>query len=220
MAYAVRTTITVEGDRKMFIRTAERHEDFASFMRAVGVLVMSSSLTRLTSVLAQNPAESAVRSGNLTASLRVGGSGQGGFGRPSVQSPHTVWHDSKDHVEVGSNLVYAATVHFGSPPGGIRPTSGKYLAIPIPTRLKRSGRWPRDLDPRREHLRFIPTKGGKAEAVLVDEEGTLGFGKGVLYALKQSVDIKARPYLFISDDDQRTIRDELYPIYLDERRAG
>lgn len=217
MAFAVRTTVTIEGDQQMFIRTAERHEGFAAFMRGVGVLLMSSSLTRLTSALAQNPAGEAVRSGNLTASLRVGGTGQGGFGRPSLQSPHTVWNDSRDRVEVGSSLAYAAQVHFG---GTIRPKTGKFLAIPIPTRLKRSGRWPRDLDPKREQLRFIPTKGGKADAVLVDPTGELGFGKGVLYALSRSVTQDPKPYLFISDSDQRTIRDELYPIYLDERRAG
>ena len=194
----------------MYLRVGERHKHTRPLMQAVGVLGMTAALQRLTKVLRMDRA--AIRSGNLTASVRVSMAGgpRGGFGQPMIRSRHTVFEATARRVEVGSNLRYAAQVHCG---GTITPKTAKNLAIPLKPKLQRSGRWPRDIDPSREKLEWRPGRGGNS-GVLVDQTGEAGFGKGVLYVLKRSVVQKPRPFLYWADEQQRVLCNDIYPTYL------
>lgn len=111
-------------------------------------------------------------------------------------------------VSVGTSLPYARIQQEG---GTIAPKPpGKALAIPVRDSLRalRGGSagvtgWPRDIDPERTTLRFIPSPltGSGIIGVLVDEQGTLGHGAGVLYILVAASAIKGQPYLFVDEDD-------------------
>lgn len=210
MPIAVRLKTKITGDKQMFLRVGERHKHTRPLMQAVGVLGMTAALQRLTKVLKMDA--EGVRTGNLSASVRVGmgGGPRGMFGPPVIRSRHTVFEATARRVEVGSNLEYAAQVHHG---GTITPSTVKNLAIPIPPKLKRAGRWPRDIDPSRERLEWRPGRGGNS-GVLVDPTGDAGFGKGVLFVLKRQVVQKPRPFLYWADEQQRILRDDIYPTYL------
>jgi len=192
------------GDREMFHRSAARLNDLSDFLKTTGAYVMSSALRRLPQVLSMGA--DVVRTGRLSASLAAADKGGG--------SEHTIWWQGLTSVEVGSNLPYAAHVHYG---GTIvaRPPR-KYLAIPRKRSLRLGGGiMPRHLDPAKEVLRFVPAKpGGKAVGYLVDDKGTLGHGTGVLYVLVPSVTHRPRPYLFMDAEDRRTIFEELWPTFM------
>lgn len=199
----ISVTAKVTGDVQQFGRAAENLKQSKKLLKQVGVLLMSSAVDRLSSVLSQDA--DAVRTGKLGASLRVNKEGSG--------SSDTIFELSDALATVGSNLPYAAQVHHG---GTIRPVSGKLLAIPIPAKLKRSRRWPRDIDPQRKLLTFIPNDSGFG-GVLVDEEGVAGFGKGVLFVLVPIVRQDPRPFLFVGDEDQQVIEDELWPRFVESK---
>jgi len=200
--YAIETGFEVVGDDLLLIRASEGLRDVRGFNRKVGVQLMSSAVRRL---IDGYSTDNNVRSGFLAASLRVGQSGSGGTG-------DTIFDVGDDYVEVGSSMPYAAQHHFG---GTITPTTGKSLAIPIPDSLKRAGLWPRDLDPGRDKLTFIPEDdGGNTRGYLVDDEGLLGFGKGPLFVLVAQVTQPPRPFLYVGDEDLDVIVGELWPQHL------
>lgn len=181
----------------MFDRLARAHRNTRPLMEAIGVHAMGAALDRLTSVL--KPDEG-IRSGDLTASLTAAG--------PGTATEHTVFRLSDHSVEVGTNLPYAAQVHFG---GTIKPRQAKSLAIPLPDALKRSGLGPREYDPTGERLHFRPVRGGKPNVfgLLFDDDKPM-------YALAWSVTQPARPFMGLDDADIATIRDEIYPEFCDQ----
>ena len=142
-------------------------------MTAVGVSGMGAMHRQLVAGLKMEDA--GIRTGRLTGSLLAHGPGQG--------TQDSVFEVSGFHAEVGTSVPYAAQVNLG---GTIRPREAKALAIPLTDKLKRSGLWPRDLDPGREKLELIPLKTGDG-AVLIDPTGELGFGTKPLFVLKRSV---------------------------------
>jgi phage gpG-like protein len=210
MPTGLNISTTIKGDKDMYFRTAQRMGNVGEFLTATGAYLMGRGLTRLTQVLQMGP--NVVRTGRLTASLSASSRGSG--------SANTVWEQDNDHVEVGSNLPYAAQVHYG---GTITPRTRKALAIPLPIALKRAlNNSPSEIDPGRKVLRFQHYRGGKPNVIglLIDDEGKLGFGKGPLYALASSVTQDAHPYLFIDADDERTIVDDLWPAFLFPQGEG
>jgi hypothetical protein len=122
---------------------------------------------------------------------------------------------SADHVVVGSNLPYAAIRQEG---GTIVPRTVKALAIPVLDVLRKRQLWPRDLDPTREILQFVPFKGkGTVFGALVNPDVPLtgkqrkkrgalpGYPTGVLYVLARSVRQEGKPYLFFDEKDVEEI---------------
>ena len=205
MAFAVETRIEIGGDRKLFERVSNSLRNTRELFERIGVLGMSSAARRLEQVLSDDP--DAVRTGRLAASLRA--SRQGG------SSPDTIFELGAFEVTIGSNVPYAAQVHFG---GRIEPTGGrKAIAIPLLAQIKRSGIWPSEADPQRNILTFVPVDGGAKGNViglLVDEEGLFGQAGEALYLLARYVDQEPRPFLFWDDDDRRTIENRLIPVWL------
>ena len=166
-------------------------------MQAIGQYAVTQSVGRLGQVLSDDP--DGVRTGDLAQSIEV-------------------FEATDNRVVAGSNLGYAAQVNFG---GRIDPTPpNKALAIPLPAKLKRSRQWPRQLDPNRDELSFVPIRGGASGNViglLVDDEGTFGFGRGeALFALAKYVDQPPRPYMYWDDEDLAAITDDLWPAFLGE----
>jgi len=208
VAYSRSISIDLTGDKELFERVSKRFRKPRELLRLIGVHVMGQATHRLTQVLGMG-GENAVRTGPLPASLNVSPSGQG--------SADTIFELSDERVEVGSNLRYAAQVHYG---GRIVPKPPhKALAIPLPLRVKRNELWPSELDPDREVLDFVPKRGGASGNViglLVDTEGEFGFGEGeALYALAKHVDQEGKPYLYGDDEDRRIINEELVPEWLE-----
>lgn len=206
MSFSQTVTLDISGDVGLFERVAKAHRNTRPLMMAIGLRGLRSAVGRLESVLNE---DADVRTGALGASIRVDDTGRG--------NADSIFELSDDSVTVGSNLVYAAQVHFG---GRIEPKAGnKALAIPLPVGLKRDKRSPRDLDPNRDVLRFVPFIGGASGNVfggLVDDENEFGFGEDeMLFVLARFVDQPPRPFLFWDDDDKRTIRDDLFPIWLE-----
>ena len=111
-------------------------------------------------------------------------------------------------VVVGSNLVYAAIQQLG---GVVRPKTGRYLAIPATTQLRRRGVWPRDLP--RGSMKFVwaadiqigthrwrgPALVRAAEAAPARpgsrQRATRGQLGEVMFALVRQVKIRGRPFL-------------------------
>lgn len=203
MAVSLKVTLNVSGDRMLFERTSERLRNTRPLLKIIGEFGVSQAQERLTKVLKP---DSAVRTGNLPASL-------------------TVFEVTNSKVVYGSNLVYAAQVHFG---GTILPRDAKALAIPLLPALQRQQLSPRDLDPNREFLKFIPYTGSKPNVfgLLINPKEDLtgrqrkargrlpGYPPGPLFALAYWVTQKPRPYLFLDEDDQRTLREEIWPDWL------
>jgi phage gpG-like protein len=193
----------IRGDRSLFERASKRLRNLAPFLRQVGHYAVGRAQYRLTQVLRQD--DEAIRTGRLESSLQV-------------------FRVTGDQLVCGSNVPYAAQVHFG---GIIEPKNAKALAIPLTPALRRSRLWPRDLDPAREKLRFQPYTGGKPNVfgLLIDEgeeptgrkrkrRGHTPYGPGALFALAYWVSQPARPYLCWDDEDRRAIRDDLWPRWL------
>ena len=194
--------VSVTGDELMFERTEGALGSPRPLLKQIGVLVLGESLERLTRVLKQEDA--GVRSGRLTASLLVSPLGD--------VNEDSVFELDDRHVIVGTNVPYAAQVQLGGP---IRPKTAKALAIPLVDQLKRDELWPRDLDPAREILEFVPSK-GQAIGVLVDPENELGYGTDPLYALVGGVTQEPRPFLLIDDGTQEVIEKDLWPAFLSD----
>ncbi|MEK6676572.1 MAG: hypothetical protein AABZ47_13080 [Planctomycetota bacterium] len=229
MAFAVTTRIEIGGDRDLFERVSNRLRKPSVLMQRIGILGMTRGVERLTQVLAQKPEGEAVRTGTLYNSIVSGIKGRGGG--------NTIFDLSDHEVSVGSNVAYARQLQQG---GRINPKNAKALAIPLPVKLKRSRLSPRDIDPFRTELRFIPNRGGGKPNIigyLVDDSNFFKFrpkGKrrkkgepkppppkhtGVLlFALAKYVDQEAKPFLFWDEDDKRKINDELVPTWLGLRR--
>ena len=204
MAFELKIKVEVTGDRNLFERTSKRLRDTRPLMRLIGEQGISRAQERLTQVLKP---DAEVRTGNLAASL-------------------TIFDVTGTKVVIGSNLVYAAQVHFG---GTILPKNAKSLAIPLITSLKRQQLGPLDVDPGRELLQFVPFTGSKPNVfgLLINPEQELtgrqrkkrgrmaGLPPGPLFALAFWVTQKARPFLFIDKED----REEIAAIYHDWLRA-
>lgn len=173
-------------------------------MRSIGEYGVGQAKFRLTQVLKP---DSEVRTGDLQNSL-------------------TVFSVSDSRVVIGSNLVYAAQVHFG---GTIRPRPGhKALAIPLLPALQRQQLGPLDIDPNRDFLTFMHYTGGKPNVfgLLINPEAELtgrrrkkrgrlsGYPPGPLYALAYWVTQRARPYLYFDDEDRRVITEDIWPQWL------
>ena len=213
MAFGVQTSLEITGDKELLKRAAAKHRNPRPFMRQVGVLGMSSAVRRLQTVLKQS--DDAVRSGRLAASLNVGPMGQGG-------NANSIFDLSNSMVTVGTNLVYAAQVHFG---GTIQPKNAKALAIPLIPSLQRNQIGPLELDPTRELLQFIPITGNKPNVfgLLINPEvertgkqkhkrgalpkiqGIPSIPPGPVYVLAWWVTQSPSPYLYWSDEDKREI---------------
>lgn len=103
-------------------------------------------------------------------------------------------------VEVTSTSIYAGPQHRGDT---VRPRRGKYLAIPLPTLTKsqRRTKGPRD---------FKDTKVFKSRAgnlLIWRNRGSKRAPKWEpIFALKKSVKLTARPFMFISDENAVIIR--------------
>ena len=175
-------TVDVGGDRDLFERASSRLGNMRPVMEAIGHYEVGQAQYRLTQVLKP---DAEVRTGDLQNSL-------------------TVFDVTDDLVTFGSNLVYAAQVHFG---GTIEPKPGgaKALAIPLLPSLQRYHLGPLDLDPGRELLQFVPYTGGKPNVfgLLVNpkDKQVAGYPPGPLFALARWVTQEPRPYLYIDDAD-------------------
>jgi len=205
---ALNINVNVTGDSDWLKRTQAALRNPKRLMRRIGVLAMSSAVRRLETVPKKTSKEENVRSGRLAASLKVGNSGTGG-------TENTVFDLSDLRVEVGTNLPYAAQLHFG---GIIEPVNAKALAIPLIASLARNRIGPLELDASRESLAFVPVTGKKPNVfgLLTDPENKFGFGKGeALYLLAYWVTQPARPFLLFDDDDVRTVNEDLVPQWLD-----
>lgn len=198
---AIEITVDVGGDRELFERVSNRLRNLQPLMESVGDYAAGQAQIRLTHVLSDD----GIRTGRLEGSIAI-------------------FELDDRHVTVGSNVPYAAQVHFG---GIIEPKQAKALAIPLTEELKRARLSPRDIDPNRELLRFQPYTGGKPNVfgLLIDDEapltgrqrkkrGNTRYGPGPLYALAYWVSQKPRPYLYIDDEDVAVIADDLWPSFL------
>lgn len=171
-------------------RLATRHAFRAlrnprGFLQEVGNLAVESAKARLNDVLRQD--DDAIRSGRLTASI-------------------TVFEATDRHMRVGSNVPYAAQVHFG---GTIYPRLAKALAIPLDPALQRSKIGPREYA---GELEFRPAwNKPNVFGVLVDPKKRQG---GVMYALAHWVIQKARPWLYWSEGDAARIREHILPRFI------
>lgn len=198
--------VDIKGDRTLFERALKGLREPKRLMSKVAVHVMRTSGQRLETVLRQDT--KGIRSGRLSASIQA-------------------FEITDLRAVVGSNMPYAAQVHFG---GIIEPREAKALAIPLDDRLKRQGLGPREVDPTGELLRFVPYTGSKPNifGLLVDpgvqgplgkrkrkREGGTPYGPGPLYALAYWVNQEARPYMYVDENDLREIHEKLVPAWLD-----
>lgn len=221
MASGLVTTLEITGDRDLFERVSKAARSPRSLLHNVGQLGMASGVKRLTEVLQKKP-EDAVRTGRLMSSIRGGASGRAG--------EDTVFEISDLQAVVGTNVPYAAMRQYGTVDGPIRPIPpNKALAIPIPIALKRSKESPRDIDPNRELLSFIPIFRGKVIGLLVDggarligqkgkkgkkQMGATPYGPGPLFVLMRYVEQEGTPFLFWGPEDLKVIEEELIPKWL------
>lgn len=215
MAYSMEISVDVSGDRELFERVSKKMRSPRRLMQMIGVHAMGQATGRLAEVLS---ADSESRTGRLAASLAVSPGGAG--------NPDSIFELEEFGVVVGSNVPYAAQVHFG---GIIEPAEMKALAIPLLPVLQRQQVWPRDIDPEREILQVIPYTGGKPNVfgLLINPEKELTgrqtktrgsleqYPPGPLYALASRVTQEARPFLYWDDQDERVLNEELVPAYLE-----
>ncbi len=220
MSTAVKISVKGTGDSLAKATAALR--DPKVLIRRVGVLGMNQGVDRLSRVLKQEKGN--VVTGRLSASITVSDSGTGG-------TQNTIFTVEDARGEFGSNLKYAAQVHFG---GRIDPVNAKALAIPLTAQLKRAQVSPRELPlVTQANLKFIPRRSkGKPGIIgyLLLEAGVEGKldnsatgtkikgntkKKGVLlYALARWVWQRANPFLYFSAEDRRVINEEIFPQWL------
>lgn len=202
----IQTSLEITGDQTLFEDLSNNLRDTKPLMKQIGVFALSSALLRLPEVLSDDP--DAIRTGRLQASYAVNLNGDG--------NQNSIFKLSESTVEVGSNLPYAHKVQVGGRIQSSRP--GGALAIPLQDRLKREQLWPSELDPGRDHLSFIPIRGGASNNViglLIDDENVFGFGEdAALFAIAKYVDLKPRPHLFWSPEDIEEVTEGLVPTYL------
>lgn len=96
---------------------------------------------------------------------------------------------TESSVAVGTNVVYAAIHQFG---GVIRAKAGPFLSIPVTPAARAAGS-PRNMT----GLHVVQSV--KGQFMLVNEKGV------VQYLLKKQVTIPARPFLGMSDGDQKEL---------------
>ena len=125
---------------------------------------------------------------------------RGGLIRPSTNKTGTTlvrsaklinsltYRGEGNQVLIGTNLAYARIQHEG---GTIRPKSARFLAIPLCPAA--AARKPRDFTDT-----FI------AKGVIFQKQP--GKAPLALYALKRSVTLPARPYLFLDESDREPLR--------------
>lgn len=103
----------------------------------------------------------------LAAKLK-GGHHTNRLGRSwTIGAPDNVFRHGRDFAEAGSALPYARKVNEG---GTIRPREMENLAIPLTDKLRRmDDNWPRDIDPGRDILEFIPLE-GKHTGLLINPD--------------------------------------------------
>ena len=168
-----------------------RHRAPKALMQLVGQMATVTMTRRLAASYSMR--DDAYRSGRLAASFIAGGADN-----------HFAVTDLM--VEAGSNLAYAAQVNEG---GTIEPTTGKALAIPLPMGLKRRHvNWPRDLDPGRETLAFVPILRGTVIGMLIDPEGVHGFGKdAALFLLVRRVTQTGKHFAVWDEQAQEEVQD-------------
>ncbi|MFQ5462650.1 MAG: hypothetical protein ACE5E5_08495 [Phycisphaerae bacterium] len=202
MSFGIKTSIEITGDRDLFERVANRLQNQSVLMERIGVLGVNRGNDRLAGVV--DPG--GISRGTLGASLHI--------------------MDVTDlSVTFGSNLPYAAQFQFG---GTILPKTGTALAIPLTDQLKKAGLSPRDVDPSRELLEFIPSKaGGAGIGVLVDpgrelegrqrkRRGSTPYGPGPLFALVRSVTQEPHPFLGFDKEDVAEV-EKMYKEWLEEQ---
>lgn len=177
--------IKTEGNVDFFDRMAKNAGDLKEAFGAIGQHIAQTAMQRIRN---RPGYESPLRPG---ASLSTAGI--------------AITAMAEDRVEIGTSLPHARIQHEG---GEVFP-KGKALAIPMKDDLVAQERWPRDIDPDRSRLVFIPSKRGKRIGVLIDPTGATGYGKGVLFVLMSSVTIPSQPYLFWDEEDKTLALDLL-----------
>ena len=197
--------VTVEHQNaKLLPDIQDRFGDLTDFHITVGALGMSGMRDRL--VNSYSMRDDAYRTGRLSLSLLAEMPGQGG--------PDSHFEVTRVGGSVGSNVRYAAQQDVGGP---ITPVTAKLLAIPVPMALKkREVNWPRDIDPGRDKMRFVPSK-SKRGGVLIDDAGLLGFGSGILYVLTDRVVTKAKDFAHWAREEIDTIQRDLWPRFISGR---
>jgi len=197
--------VTVEHRNAKLIPDIQgRLGDLTDFHIAVGALGMSGMRDRL--YHSYSMADDAYRTGRLMNSLQAERAGHGG--------PESHFEVTRTGGAVGSNVPYAAQQDVGGP---ITPVTAKLLAIPVPMQLKKQEtNWPRDIDPGRKVLRFVPSK-KRTGGVLIDDKGLLGFGAGILYVLADRVVTPAKNFAHWAREEIEFIQNDLWPRFISGR---
>ncbi len=182
---ALTYNMRVEGNPDFFAKMARNTDHLQDSLSAIGVYMAQTAAQRIRS---RPGYESPLKPGASLSTNAI-----------------AITDISPLHVEIGASLPYARIQQEG---GEVFP-KGKALAIPMKDDLVAQDRWPRDVDPDRSKLVFIPKREGKRIGVLIDPTGAAGFGPGLLFVLMSSVTIPARPYLFWDEDDQKLAVDLL-----------
>lgn len=169
-------------------------DDPAAFFEKVGRRMVSSTQKRMRDGIApaNAPLTKAIKQGDKTLRDRGG------------LMASITYRAQPDHVEWGSPLRYARIQQEG---GEITPTKAKHLAIPADKKtrsLMRSyGETPRRCIAGMRAAGYSIWKQG---SVLMARKGRRG-RPFVLFILKDSVTIPARPYLYIDANDEQVITD-------------
>lgn len=171
--------LRIDGNPDFFAKMAQNADDLKDALGAIGVHMAQTAMRRIR----QRP--------TYRSPLKPGAS--------LSTNAITVTDLSPTRVEIGTNLPYARIQQEG---GEVFP-KGKALAIPMKDSLIAQDRWPRDIDPDRTKLVFIPKRRGKRIGFLIDPTGAAGYGTGLLFVLMSSVTIPAQPYLFWDEDDKK-----------------
>lgn len=197
MATAISVKVSLTGFDKLS-HFRDKLERLRDFNLVVGIRLLTGMSNRLINSYATGAGVH--RTGRLLKSLQINAPG----GHSEI---------TERGGSVGSNVEYAAQQDQGGPI--VPKPPGKFLAIPIPLALKRTNEnWPRDIDPGRKVLRFIPSDddGG---AVLVDDEGILGYGKGILYKLVRRVVHEPKHLTRVEQDEITAIETVDWPRFLE-----
>ena len=144
------------------------------------------TLLNAVGIIVSRDIKARIRSGKVMPPSRKGG------GTTLVKSAKLVNSIKRrvvgEQVTIGTNVNYAKIHHEG---GIIRPRNAKYLAIPLTK--KAAVKRPRDYQNTfiQKGVIFRKLRDGSIEA---------------LYALKRQVEMPARPYMFIDNQTQESIR--------------
>lgn len=210
MAITLKTELVLTGG-DLLEKARRAHLSMRPLMKQIGVLGMSSAVSRLQNLKQE---KGGVRSGGLMASLQAG--------QREKDGGNTIFKATETYAEFGTNVRHARIRHFG---GTIKPKNGKALAMPLTKKLQRDQMWPRDYDPGRTKLKFVPINRGNVLGLLVEwgeekkktlKSGVTKFRRKIdpLYLLLRSATQEATPYMYWSDEDVRRVREELWPKHL------